>query len=78
MSRQALFNDIELARGRPYAERADEQAGWHDRLATTLYAGFAQIWKSTNQGTSWTQLGTITGTTNFKSLAVAPSNSSVI
>ena len=44
----------------------------------TLYAGFAQIWKSTNRGTSWVQLGSITGTTNFTSLAVAPSNSSVI
>lgn len=36
--RQTLFGDIVLAGGRPYAERADHETGWHDRLATTLHA----------------------------------------
>ena len=34
----ALFGEIELAGGRPYAERAEDEARWHDRLATALYA----------------------------------------
>ena len=36
-SHQALFADVALAGGRPYAERADDEPGWHDRLAEALY-----------------------------------------
>jgi PKD repeat protein len=46
--------------------------------ANTLYAGFNQIFKTTNQGTSWSQIGTISGSGTFRSLAVAPSNNQVI
>lgn len=39
MSRpHALYRDVALAGGRPYAERAEDEARWHDRLATALYA----------------------------------------
>jgi len=39
MSRhQTLFSEVALAGGRPYAERVEDVAGWHDRLAVALYA----------------------------------------
>jgi len=39
MSRHhSLYGDIALAGGRPYAERAEDDTGWHDRLATALHA----------------------------------------
>ncbi|MBU2554251.1 MAG: PKD domain-containing protein [Bacteroidetes bacterium] len=44
---------------------------------TTLYAGYSDVWKSTNQGTAWTKISTWSGNT-LRSLAVAPSNSNYI
>ncbi len=44
---------------------------------TTLYAGYSDVWKSTNQGTAWTKISTWAGST-LRSLAVAPSNSAYI
>jgi len=32
-----LFADVTLAGGRPYAERAEEEPRWHDRLARSLH-----------------------------------------
>lgn len=46
--------------------------------ANTLWAGYSQIFKSTNQGNSWTQMGTVSGTGTFRALKVAPSNNQVI
>lgn len=46
--------------------------------ANTLWAGYSQIFKSTNQGNSWTQMGTINGTGTFRAIKVAPSNNQVI
>lgn len=46
--------------------------------ANTLYAGYNQVFKSTNQGTSWSQIGTISGSGNIVALKVAPSNTQVI
>ncbi len=43
----------------------------------TLYAGFYNVWKSTDQGGSWTKISTLS-TSQLRSLAVAPSNSQVI
>lgn len=53
---------------------------WHQdpNTANTLYAGRTQMFRSTNQGTGWSQIGTITGTTTVTEFAVAPSNSQVI
>ncbi len=44
---------------------------------TTLYIGYQDVWKSTNQGTAWTQISSWGGNT-LRSLAVAPSNSNTI
>ena len=35
---QTLFGEVALAGGRPYAERAEDDAAWHDRLALALHA----------------------------------------
>ncbi|MCF6342808.1 MAG: PKD domain-containing protein, partial [Bacteroidales bacterium] len=44
---------------------------------TTIYAGLQDVFKSTNQGTSWTKISSWAGS-SLRSLAVAPSNSSYI
>ena len=46
MSRASLLLDAtQLAAARPYAERSEEQAGWHDRLAEFLLAaGVRPLW----------------------------------
>jgi PKD repeat protein len=46
--------------------------------ATTLYAGYSQMFKSTNTATSWSQLGTLGGSGTIVEFAVAPSNTQVI
>jgi PKD repeat protein len=46
--------------------------------ANHLYVGKKQVYKSTNGGTSFTQVGNIPGGSNLKSLAVAPSNADYI
>jgi len=43
----------------------------------TLYVGYSDVWKSTNQGNDWTQISNWGGS-NLQSLAVAPSNSQYI
>ena len=40
----------------------------------TLYVGYDDVWKSTNQGNSWTEISNWDGA-NLRSLTVAPSNS---
>ena len=45
--------------------------------SNTIFVGFQDVWKSTNQGNTWTQLSNWSGNT-LKSLAVAPSNSDYI
>jgi len=47
-------------------------------INTTLYAGYSDVWKSTNQGTSWTKISTMNSSDKLRSLAVAPSNTQVI
>ncbi len=43
----------------------------------TLYAGFQDVWKSTNKGNTWTKISNW-NTSTLRSLAVAPSNSNYI
>ena len=43
----------------------------------TLYVGYQDVFKSTNQGTNWTQLSSWSGST-IRSIAIAPSNSNYI
>lgn len=44
----------------------------------TLYAGFGQLFKSTNYGSNWTQAGTTGGGGTIVEFAIAPSNNQVI
>ena len=41
----------------------------------TLYAAYADVWKSTNKGDSWTKISTMNTADYLQSIAVAPSNS---
>ena len=43
-----------------------------------LYAGYDQVWKSTNRGDSWQPISPIFTDHKLRSLAIAPSNSNVI
>ncbi len=47
-------------------------------VANTYYCGYQQVFKSTNKGTSWTQMGTLSSSGNILYLAAAPSNSLVL
>jgi photosystem II stability/assembly factor-like uncharacterized protein len=48
-------------------------------VANTIYAATDKVYKSTNQGTSWTAIsGSLAGISRFTVLTVAPSNSRVI
>ncbi|MBI2721104.1 MAG: PKD domain-containing protein [Bacteroidetes bacterium] len=55
---------------------------WHQdpivANANTIYGGRQQMFKSTNQGTNWAQIGTMGGTGSIVEFAVAPSNNQVI
>ncbi len=44
----------------------------------TLYAGYTNIYKTTNQGNTWTSLTSFSGSNKFDAIAVAPSNNQVI
>ncbi|PKP46390.1 MAG: hypothetical protein CVT95_07060 [Bacteroidetes bacterium HGW-Bacteroidetes-12] len=43
-----------------------------------LYAGYTNLYKTTNRGNSWTQISNFSATGTIRSLAVAPSNSNTI
>ena len=45
----------------------------------TLYAGYADVWKTTNRGDSWTKISTMNSSSyKLRSLAIAPSNTQVL
>ena len=44
----------------------------------TLYAGYANVWKSINQGDSWTEISSMNSINKLRSMAIASSNTSVI
>jgi len=46
--------------------------------ATTLYAGYQNLFKSTNLAGTWTQLAALPGTGTIREFAIAPSNNQVI
>ncbi len=46
--------------------------------ANMLYAGFTQLFRSTNYGSNWTQVGTTGGGGTIVEFAIAPSNNQVI
>ena len=47
-------------------------------VANTYYCGYQQVFKSTNKGSAWTQMGTISTSGQILFLAAAPSNSLVL
>jgi photosystem II stability/assembly factor-like uncharacterized protein len=63
-----------------------ESGGWvtpfviHPTNPQTLYAGYHNVWKTTDRGDSWSQISNfgIGLATNLRSIAVAPSNPSTI
>ncbi|MCK6641452.1 MAG: PKD domain-containing protein [Bacteroidia bacterium] len=46
--------------------------------ANTLYCGYDQVFKSTNLGNSWTQLGTLQNGSSLKEIEIAASNTDYI
>ncbi len=48
----------------------------HPTQQQTFYAGYQSVWRSTNQGTSWTQLGNIGAV--LDEIRIAPSNTNII
>jgi len=50
----------------------------HPTNPDILYAGFQNVWKTTNKGTSWTKISNFTGTNTMKALCIAPSNPNYI
>ncbi|MEO6883644.1 MAG: PKD domain-containing protein [Bacteroidia bacterium] len=52
---------------------------WQDpNTSNTIYVGYVNMWKSTNLGNSWSQMGTVPGSDNVVQFAIAPSNSQVL
>jgi len=43
-----------------------------------LYAGYADVWKTTNNGTNWTKISNINASDKIRSMAIAPSNNNVL
>lgn len=47
--------------------------------STTLFAGYDQVWKTTDRGNNWTSVSQVLSSTDkLRSLAIAPSNSNVL
>ncbi len=47
-------------------------------VATGLWAGYDQVFKSTDRGNNWTQVGTIPGSGKMVDVKVAPSDNNVV
>ena len=45
---------------------------------STLYAGYADIWKTTDKGNNWTKISNLNVASKFKSMAISSSNNSVL
>jgi hypothetical protein len=43
-----------------------------------LYAGYADVWKTTDRGVSWTKISTMNTSNKIRSMAIAPSNTQVL
>lgn len=48
------------------------------KSSTTFYTGRTKVWKTTNQGTNWTDISPVLSTSHIQALAVSPSNTSII
>ncbi|TAL68442.1 MAG: T9SS type A sorting domain-containing protein [Bacteroidetes bacterium] len=62
----------------------NEQAGWvtplvmDTKFPAVLYAGYQNVWKTTNRGLSWNRLGAIDSTGIIRAIAIAPSDNNTI
>ena len=45
---------------------------------STLYVGYADVWKTTNKGDSFTKISTMNSSDKLRSMAIAPSNSNYL
>lgn len=45
---------------------------------STIYAGYADVWKTTNKGNSWTKISSINTSSKIRAMAIAPSNNQVL
>ncbi len=45
---------------------------------STLYAGYSDVYKTTNKGNSWTKISTMNTGSKIRAMAISPSNSSYI
>lgn len=43
-----------------------------------IYAGFSEVWKSVDRGSTWNKVSSISAVSKIKSIAVAPSNSDIV
>lgn len=63
---------------------SQEEGAWvtpivqHPTNASTLFAGYINIWKSTNRGNSWVKLSNFSSTDQLKTLAISQSNPNYI
>ncbi len=46
--------------------------------ASTIYAGFINVWKSTNGGINWTKISAFSNTQQLNTIAVSPANNQII
>ena len=62
----------------------NEQTGWitpllmDPKFPSVLYAGYQNVWKTTNRGLSWNRLGAIDSTGIIRAMAIAPSDNNTI
>ena len=50
----------------------------HPTNANLLYAGYTNVWKTTNMGNSWVKISNFSANSKINALASAPSNSQII
>ncbi len=50
----------------------------HPTNPQILYAGYADVWKTTNRGDSWVKISTMNTSNNLRSMAIAPSSPTTI
>jgi photosystem II stability/assembly factor-like uncharacterized protein len=50
----------------------------HPTTPTTLYAGYADVWKTTNRGTNWTKISTLNVSNKIKAIAISKSNPKIL
>lgn len=52
--------------------------GMHTQNSQIVYAGYDEVWKSTDGATTWTTVSAFPGTTDLREMTVAPSDGNVV